>query len=83
MTLWRVPPCTLHSAIFTRPTTARDVLLLPPDVIAHQFGHKDGGRLIAQNYGHQEGKVARRRIREAHDSAGSLTPLRVVLADGA
>jgi len=51
--------------------------------VAQQFGHRDGGKLIAQNYGHQEGKIARRRIREAYDSAAKVTPLRAVRQDSA
>jgi integrase len=57
---------------------ATNVLELPPDVVARQLGHKDGGRLVAQLYGHLDGKLARRRIRTAFDSAGTVTPLRVV-----
>ncbi len=60
---------------------ATNVLELPPDIVAQQFGHRDGGKLIAQLYGHQEGKVARRRIREAYDSAARVTPLRIVAED--
>lgn len=57
---------------------ATNVLELPADVVAQQLGHKDGGQLVAQLYGHLEGKVARRRIREAHDRAGQVRPLRIV-----
>lgn len=57
---------------------ATNVLELPADVVAQQLGHKDGGKLVAQLYGHLEGKVARRRIRQAFDSAGQVRPLRIV-----
>jgi integrase len=57
---------------------ATNVLELPPDVVAQQLGHKDGGKLVAQLYGHLEGRVARRRIRDAFASTGDAEPLRVV-----
>lgn len=60
---------------------ATNVLELPPDIVARQLGHKDGGKLVAQLYGHLEGKVARRRIREAFDHAGQVKPLRAVRED--
>lgn len=60
---------------------ATNVLELPSDVVAQQFGHKDGGRLVGQLYGHLEGKVARRRIRDAFDSTAQVRPLRLVGED--
>lgn len=57
---------------------ATNVLELPPDIVAQQLGHKDGGKLVAELYGHLEGKVARRRIREAFERHGQVRPLRVV-----
>jgi hypothetical protein len=62
---------------------ATNVLELPPDVVAQQLGHKDGARLVAKLYGHLEGKVARRRIREAYDQTAQVRPLRVVREDEA
>lgn len=60
---------------------ATNVLELPPDVVAQQLGHKDGGKLVAQLYGHLEGKVARRRIRDAYDNTGVVQPLKIVRKD--
>jgi integrase len=57
---------------------ALNVLELPPHVIAEQLGHKDGGKLIVQLYGHPDRARARRRIREAFDEAASVRNLRVV-----
>jgi len=54
---------------------ALNVLELEPHVIAEQLGHQDGGRLVVQLYGHPDGALARRKIREAHDRAGAVTPL--------
>jgi len=53
----------------------------PPDVVTQQLGHKDGGKLVAQLYGHLEGRVARRRIRDAFAATGQVKPLRVVDED--
>lgn len=53
---------------------ATNVLELPPDVVAQQLGHKDGGKLVAQLYGHLEGRVARRRIRAAFAATGQVKP---------
>lgn len=57
---------------------ATNILELPAQDVSIQLGHKDGGKLVAQLYGHREEKVARRRIREAHDAAGQVRPLRLV-----
>jgi len=62
---------------------ALNVLGLEPHVIAEQLGHRDGGRLVVQLYGHPDKARARRRIREAFDSAGNVRPLRVVGDQGA
>jgi integrase len=43
-----------------------NVLGLPPHVIAEQLGHRDGGKLIVDTYGHPDAAVARQRIREAY-----------------
>jgi hypothetical protein len=42
------------------------VLGLPLHVIAEQLGHRDGGKLIVDTYGHPDAAVARQRIREAY-----------------
>jgi hypothetical protein len=39
--------------------------------------------LVVQLYGHPDEALARRRIREAHDRAGAVRPLRVVRGDAA
>jgi integrase len=57
---------------------ALNILRLPPHVIAVQFGHKDGGRLITQLYGHPDQAIARDRIREAYDEIGQLRMLRPI-----
>ena len=55
-----------------------NVLELEPHVIAEQFGHKDGGKLVIELYGHPDQNKARRRIREAFDSHTSVTKLRLI-----
>ena len=62
---------------------ALNVLELEPHVIAEQLGHRDGGRLVVELYGHPDKARARRRIREAYDNAAKITPLRVVKDEGA
>ena len=57
---------------------ALNVLELEPHVIAEQLGHRDGGKLVVQLYGHPDEARARRKIREAHDRAGAVTPLRLI-----
>jgi integrase len=57
---------------------ALSVLELEPHIIAEQLGHKDGGKLVIQLYGHPDKQRARRRIREAFDRAAEVTPLRVI-----
>jgi integrase len=48
---------------------ALNVLGLPDHVIALQFGHRDGGKLVRTNYGHPDAVIARERIREAFRQA--------------
>jgi hypothetical protein len=60
---------------------AHNVLELEPHVIAEQLGHCDGGKLVVQLYGHPDKARARRKIREAHDRAGAVTPLRLIRGD--
>lgn len=57
------------------------MLELPPDVVAQQLGHEDGCKLVAQLYGHLEGRVARRRIRDAFAATRQAGPLRIVRED--
>jgi integrase len=74
-----LPDCTLYLA--SRHFAAwfmLNVLGLAPHVVAVQLGHKDGGKLVTQLYGHPDAAVARRLIREAHSDAGRVAPLRVV-----
>lgn len=55
-----------------------NVLELEPHIVAEQLGHRDGGRLIIQLYGHPEQKRALRRIREAWNSGPQARRLRAV-----
>lgn len=52
-----------------------NVLGLPPHVIAEQLGHRDGGKLIVNTYGHPDAAVARRRIRDAYARRGNVRNL--------
>jgi hypothetical protein len=60
---------------------AINVLDLEPHVIAEQLGHRNGGKLVVQLYGHSDKARARRMIREAHDRAGAAATLRLVQRD--
>lgn len=62
---------------------ALNVLELEPSVIATQLGHKDGGRLVEQLYGHRDRKRSLQKIRDAFADTGQVHPLRVVREDGA
>jgi integrase len=62
---------------------ALNVLELEPHVIAEQLGHRDGGRLVVELYGHPDKARARRRIREAFDGAGKVRPLRIIKDESA
>lgn len=53
---------------------ALNVLGLESAVIAEQFGHKDGGKLVEQLYGHPDRARRRQRLREAHDVADRARP---------
>jgi hypothetical protein len=46
---------------------ALNVLGLESVVIAEQFGHKDGGKLVEQLYGHPDRARRRQLLRAAHD----------------
>jgi len=55
---------------------ALNVLGLDPAVIAEQLGHKDGGRLVEELYGHPDGRRRRTKLRRAFSAAtlDGLTP---------
>ncbi len=40
-------------------------LELPPQDVAHQLGHTDGGALVMKLYGHPSERLARERIKRA------------------
>jgi integrase len=62
---------------------ALNVLGLESAVIAEQFGHKDGGKLVEQLYGHPDRARRRQRLREAHDGASQRSrTLRLVRYEG-
>jgi len=54
---------------------ALNVLELPPHVIALQFGHTDGGRLVRELYGHPDAALARDRVREAFRTVTPVTAI--------
>jgi integrase len=60
---------------------ACNVLRLSPEDAADQLGHRDGGKLVRELYGHLGGAPARQRIREAFEQAPPL-PVPLVAAQG-
>lgn len=52
-----------------------NVLRLPPHVLAEQLGHRDGGKLIVDTYGHPSAAVSRERIRDAYTAASNVRQL--------
>lgn len=52
-----------------------NVLGLPPHVLAAQLGHRDGGKLIVDTYGHPDAVIVRKRIRDAYAQRGKVVPL--------
>ncbi len=60
---------------------ALNVLELQPYIVAEQLGHKDGGKLVVQLYGHPDKTKARRKIREAFDRHANVTPLRIITGE--
>lgn len=52
-----------------------NVLGLPPYVLAAQLGHRDGGKLIVDTYGHPDAAIARKRIRDAYAARANVVPL--------
>jgi integrase len=59
---------------------ALNVLGLEPAVIALQLGHRDGGKLVEELYGHRELRRAHQQIRAAFTS--NVVPLRRPKAEG-
>lgn len=55
-----------------------NVLELPSEDVAIALGHTDGGDLVRKLYGHRDREKALKRVREAYESVGNVTPLRVV-----
>lgn len=49
---------------------ALNVLELEPSVIAVQLGHRDGGRLVEQLYGHRDQRKSLAKIRQAFADRG-------------
>ena len=60
---------------------AFNVLSLPDHVIALQFGHRDGGKLVRTTYGHPDAAIARDRVREAFRQA-PVAPVPLVAVAG-
>jgi hypothetical protein len=60
-----------------------NVLDLPADLIAEQLGHRDGGTLATQLYGHTNTRHSRRKIPDAYKRSGATKPLRAMGEDGA
>jgi len=57
---------------------AMNVLLLDAATIATQLGHRDGGQLVEQLYGHPDARLRRNKLRQAFDATAKVHPLRVV-----
>lgn len=56
---------------------AFNILELPDHVIARQFGHQDGGKLVRTVYGHPDEKIALEKIRAAYRNPPTPpTPIR-------
>lgn len=53
---------------------AVNVLELDPAVVAEQLGHKDGGRLVEQLYGHPDKGRRRQKIRDAFEARADVLP---------
>ena len=51
-------------------------------VLAEQLGHRDGGKLIVDTYGHPDAAVARRRIRDAYAERSNVRQLPVRRSSG-
>ncbi len=55
---------------------ALNILELEPSVIAVQLGHRDGGRLVEQLYGHRDKRKSLAKIRKAFASSNRTSPSR-------
>jgi integrase len=62
---------------------ALNVVGLEPALIAEQLGHRDGGKLVEDLYGHPDRKLRREKLRAAFEQHGQVRPLRVVRQDEA
>lgn len=62
---------------------ALNVLELDPAIIAEQLGHKDGGKLVEQLYGHPDRKRRLAKIRQAFARTDNVRQLRAVGSNGA
>jgi integrase len=60
---------------------AVNVLQLDPAIVAEQLGHKDGGRLVEQLYGHPDKRLRRAKIRDAYKANTKVRPLRSIRKD--
>jgi hypothetical protein len=60
---------------------AVNVLQLDPAIVAEQLGHKDGGRLVEQLYGHPDRRLRRAKIRDAYEASTKVRPLRSIRKD--
>ncbi len=76
----------LHFYLATRHHFAwylTNVLDLSADLVAEQLGHKDGGKLVTQLYGHPDHKRKRAKVRDAYDAANGGSKLRLVHGNAA
>jgi integrase len=60
---------------------AVNVLGLDTAIVAEQLGHKDGGRLVEQLYGHPDKRLRRAKIRDAFEQHATVRSLRAVRKD--
>lgn len=55
---------------------ARNVLDMPADVVAAALGHRDGGKLVEELYGHVDQRRLRAKMRNAFEGVAEVVPLR-------
>jgi integrase len=55
-----------------------NVLLLDSEDVAIALGHTDGGRLVRERYGHRSHDLARQRVLNAFQQAGSVVPITTI-----
>lgn len=53
-----------------------NVLGLDTAVVAEQLGHRDGGKLVEELYGHPDKRLRRDKIRAAYKGTGNVVPIR-------